>query len=425
MRRTRAVETDEIHIQNERGLGLPPVHDARVLQSCVMTAPPIGNLLTEARAAWSLDETDLAARAALDLESVRAALRGEADVSDLADVARALGGSMDDLLAGARFWEAPAVAFKSAAGRFELPLVRASLLRLSAAARDRAALAALLDLPAPAEPIARLEPLPLTEEVTVQAEELAKRVRRALGEGDEPIASIRQAMRRLGVSTFLTDLGSEAVDGLTWRDSEGFACAAANASARGGKLTALRMTFAHELCHALFDGTKLAAFGVVEQRAERAEGLEQRANAFAAHLLAPQDAVLRFLRERGLRAGEKPSAVHVRALSEHFGMGASAVAGHLVSCGVWKKLDMGRHHGLFTRDAIGEDSAELHPSDAEALVPIERRGELLELASMALERGEISVGRWREVLGIRAGGDWRRLLEERQVSCDVEHRSEV
>ena len=388
-----------------------------------MTAYPIGDLLAEARAAWSIDEADLAARAALDVETVRAALRGEADASDIADVARALGGTLDDVLAGTRFWEAPAVAFKTAAARFELPLVRASVLRVSATARDRAALAAMLDLPAPA--VADLEPVPLAEDVTAQAQALAERVRRALGRGRSAIASVRQAMRRLGIPTFLTDLGSEVVDGLTWRDDAGRACVAANASARGGKLTALRMTFAHELCHALFDGKKLAAFGVIEQRPERAEGIEQRANAFAAHLLAPRGAVLRFLRERGLREGEKPSPVHVRALSEHFAMGTSAVAGHLVSCGVWDKRDMGHYAWLFARDAVGEDNAELHPSDAESIVPIERRGDVLELASMALERGVITVGRWREVLGLRADSEWRRLLDEQLSGHDVEQRSAV
>src|SRR5262249_52409853 len=153
---------------------------------------------------------------------------------------------------------------------------------------DRAALAALVHLPAPPEPVAHLTPAPLAADIPAQAEELARRVRGALGEGEEPIASVRQTMRRLGIPTFLTDLGSEAVDGITWRDDEGRAHAAANVRARGGKLTALRMTFAHELCHALFDGSKLAPFGIVEQRTERGEGLEQRANAFAAYLLAPR-----------------------------------------------------------------------------------------------------------------------------------------
>jgi Zn-dependent peptidase ImmA (M78 family) len=389
-----------------------------------MTPEPIAGLLAEACSAWSIEATDLAARAGVEREVVHAALQGDVEVADLAAIVHALGGTLDDLLSGARFWEAPAVAFKSAGTTFELPLVRGALLRLSGAARDQVALGALLKR-SHLDGGDRLAPRPLAADVTAQAEALAQEVRAALGNEIEPIASVRDAMRRLGIPTFLTDFGSKDVDGVTWRDAEGRACVAANVGARGGKFTALRMTFAHELCHALFDGTKLTAFGVVEHRSERGEGLEQRANAFAAHLLAPRRAVHRFLRERGLGEGERPSAVHVRGLSDHFGMGVEAVAWHLVSCALWSRADPHRHSKLTSRDAIGEDNAELHPTDAEEIVPLERRGEILELATLALEGGEITVGRWRELLGVSAFDDWRRLLDELSVSCDVELRTAV
>lgn len=389
----------------------------------MVTAEQIAAFFTEACAAWSMDEASVAARAHLDQDAARAALAGDADASDIAAIARALGGTLDDVLAGRRFWEAPAVAFKNAPADFELPLVRAALLRLSGAARERAALTELLALPD--APTSALAPAPVAEHVTEQAADLARRVRSALDNEGEPIASIRQAMRRLGVWTFLTDFGTEDVDGLTWRDTSGRACCAANIRARGGKLTALRMTLAHELCHALFDGTKLCAFGVVENRSDHQEGIEQRANAFAAHLLAPETALHRFLRERGLRANEKPSAAHVRALSEHFGMGVEAVAGHLVSCSLWEKADRLRHRSLRTRDQVGKDNAELHSTPAEGQVALERRGDVLELATLALERDDITAGRWREILGLGPGGGWRELLDEQQIGRDVEQRSEV
>jgi Zn-dependent peptidase ImmA (M78 family) len=390
----------------------------------MVTAEQIASLLEQARAAWSFDEAELAARADLDGSSVHAALLGDADAADLAAVARALGGTLDDLLGGRRFWEAPAVAYKNAPSAFELPLVRAALLRVSAAARDRAALVQHLALPEPATAGSSvLDPVPVGANVQAQAEDLAAKVRDELANKGEPIASIRDAMRRLGVATFLTDIGTEAVDGMMWRDEHGCACAVANVSARRGKLTSLRMTFAHELCHALFDGTKRARFGLVERRTDLHEAEEQRANAFAAHLLAPRHAVLRFLRERGVQEGEKPAAMHVRALSEHFVLGVEAVAGHLVSCGLWAKADMLRHRGLVTRPALGEDNAELSPTPGEAAVPLERRGEVLTLATLALDRGEITVGRWRELLDLGPLGEWRLLLDEQQVSHDIEHRS--
>lgn len=390
----------------------------------MVTAQQIAELLHAACAAWSLDEASLAARARLDGPTVRVALRGEADVSDLDAVARALGGTLDDLLANRRFWEAPAVAFKNAPEAFERPLVRSALLRVAGAARDREALSAILSLPDPlAEAGLSFDPVAVEGDVTKQAELLAQRVRAALGNEREPVASVRGSMRRLGVWTFLTDFETEDVDGMMWRDSAGHACAAANVRARSRKLTALRMTLAHELCHALFDGTKLSDFGLVESRSDLQEAREQRANAFAAHFLAPREAVLRFLRDRGLRDGERPAAIHVRALSEHFGMGVEAFAGHLVSCGLWSKSDIYRYRHLVTRDAAGEDNAELYATPAEMRVPLERRGELLELATLALERGAISVGRWRELLALRASDDWRAILDEHRVNFDVEHRS--
>ena len=384
----------------------------------------IAELLEQARADWSLDERAIAERAGLDLEDARAALRGEADVSDLADVARALGGTLEDVLAGRRFWEAPAVAFSSAPVESDRHVVRETILRLSVAARDRASLAALLELPG--VDLARdgkLEPSAPRGEVASQAEDLARRARAVLGNEREPIVSVRAEMRRLGVPTFLADFGTDKVDGMAWRGLDGCPFVAANVRARGGKFSALRMTFGHELCHVLFDGTKLASFGLVERRSDYGDSLEQRANAFAAYFLAPRETVRRFLRERRWREGERPWPADIRALSEYFGMGVEAIAAHLVNCEVWGAEDMRRYRSLKTRDAAGEDDAELHPTDAEAQIACERRGELLDLATLALERGEISIGRFRELVALRRDDDWRALLEERDVAIDVEHRT--
>jgi hypothetical protein len=78
-----------------------------------------------------------------------------------------------------------------------------------------------------------------------------------------------------------------------------------------------------------------------------------------------------------------------------------------------------------TRDARGEDNAELYPTPAEELIPLERRGDILELASLALDRGAITVGRWRELLEVSAFDGWRALVDEQQVDRDVENRSTV
>ncbi len=386
--------------------------------------PPaeLGRLVREAREAWSLSKDDLARRARIELDVVDAAERGEADVSDFSSIAASLGGTLDDLLNGVAFWIAPAAAFKSSPDRIEPALLREGLLRLAAAARARVGLAELLQIPS-GDATACLAPTAIAENVVQQAEELASNARDCIGHSLEPIASVRAAMKRLGVATFLCDLGTSDVDGLMWRSSNGEKCAAANVRARGGKTTALRMTFAHELAHALFDGSRAQSIGLVEARTESKAGFEQRANAFAAHFLAPRHAVRRFLEERGLRQHEKPNRQHLLSLSAHFGMGVEALGWHLVTCRYWTAEDVVAHRGLTSHDQSGEDDMEHRPTPAEASVAIERRGEVLELATLALARGDITVGRWRELLDLDLSHAWRDLLAERQVDIDHEHRA--
>lgn len=388
-----------------------------------MTAEQIRAVLREACDAWGVDEQQVAARAGIDAEEVRRALTGDADTSELAAVAGALGGTLDDVLALRRFWDAPAAAFRNPPENVDKALVREALLRVASAARDRMALVRLLGLTeGPVD--ASLSPVPLADPLPLQAEELARQVRQALQNPRDPVISVRAALRRFGVSTFLTSFGTSAVDGFSWRHDDE-RVAAANAEARGGKITALRMTFAHELCHVLFDGTQRQPFGVVEQRHNQAEGLEQRANAFAAYFLAPRESVFSFLRERGLPDGAKPTSSDLRALARHFMVGVEAMAWHLVNCRLWELPDVSQHRHLFTGDARGEDNAELFATPGEDIVAYERRGEVLDLATTALERGVITVGRWREVLGLSIHDDWRRLLGERQVEVELEHHTKL
>lgn len=56
-----------------------------------------------------------------------------------------------------------------------------------------------------------------------------------------------------------------------------------------------RFTIAHELCHVLFDRTRARRLAHVSSGPWAAQGIEQRANAFAAYLLMPRALVLRHL----------------------------------------------------------------------------------------------------------------------------------
>ena len=384
----------------------------------MLTPAEIGRFLTEARETWGLDRDDVGALAGLDAATVGFAESGAADASDLADVALALGGTLDDVLAGRRFWTAPAAAFKNAPQGVDRANVRAALLRIAAAARALDAVREILGVPNTwRERGATLSPAPVAGDVTAQAESLASAVRTHLDNVLEPISSVRDAMAHLGVATFLSDFGTDRVDGMTWRAPDGSPCAAANVAARGGKRTALRMTFAHELCHALFDGSRLEPLGLVEGRgSERGDALEQRANAFAAHFLAPRRAVAIFLRDRGLGPDDKPTAQDLLASSRHFGMGLEAMGWHFVSCGAWERDDVRTHPRLAAQEFPGDDDAENHPLPEAAIVPLERRGQVLDLATLALSREQITVARWRELTGLGLGSAWMRLLESLDVA---------
>ncbi len=378
----------------------------------------IGRTLRRAREAWGLTPAELAQRSAISELKVRVAERsGRVPLTELAALATALGGGLDDLLAGREFWNAMSIALKSSEASFELALVRARVIALANAANIERALAQFLGLPSQWDKGAALGPVGLADDPIEQAEALATKVRRAVGAGNEPISSLRAFSARLGVVAFLTDLGTDAVDGLMWRERGAAPCIAANVAARGGASTAIRMTFAHELCHALFDRPKASAAGILEQRTDDAVDREQRANAFSAYLIAPRAAVLEALARLGCSSRELPTAQHLRSLAQYFGVGVEAMAYHLVNCRVWTREEALKRKTFSVPYASDDDREHAAPTPAEQMVALERRGRVLDLATQALALGKISVGRWRELVGLGLHGEWRMLLTERHVEA--------
>ena len=378
----------------------------------------IGRALRRARVAWGLSPAELAQRSAVSEVAVKVAERsGRVQLADLAALAAALGGSVDDLLAGREFWNAMSIALKTSEASFELSLVRARVITLANSANTEQALARFLGLPQQWDKGAALGPVGLEDDLTKQAEVLATKVRKAVDAHNEPISSLRAFSARLGVTAFLADLGTDVVDGLMWRERGAAPCIAANVAARGGTGTAIRMTFAHELCHALFDRPKASATGILEQRTDDAVGREQRANAFAAYLLAPRVAVLETLARLGCRSGDLPTAQHLRSLAQEFGMGVEAIAYHLVNCRVWTIKEALKRKTFSVPYASDDDREYTTPTTAEQMVPLERRGRVLDLATQALALKRISVSRWRELVGLGLHGDWGMLLSERRVEA--------
>jgi Zn-dependent peptidase ImmA (M78 family) len=152
--------------------------------------------------------------------------------------------------------------------------------------------------------------------------DLANRVRYTLGLGESPIPSMRalaeETLRIPVVQTRLDErIAGATVDFGTRR------AVVINISGMNSQAMVRRSTVAHELCHILFDpASKLDTLRVDEydelnRRADTlADPVEQRANAFAVQLLAPQEAVVERFKSRNEDL--------LTAVLDHFGLSFTA-----------------------------------------------------------------------------------------------------
>jgi Zn-dependent peptidase ImmA (M78 family) len=129
---------------------------------------------------------------------------------------------------------------------------------------------------------------------------LADQLRETLGLGVRPIESMRDLLEReLQIPVIQADLGNW-IAGATI-ETEGRRAIVVNLTGRNQNAFMRRSTLAHELCHILFDpqqqlhDLRVDEYADLEKRADQlTDPVEQRANAFAVQLLAPQDAARRF-----------------------------------------------------------------------------------------------------------------------------------
>src|SRR5437764_1068168 len=114
----------------------------------MVSAQQIAKAIGEARRAWALTQKQLAQRAGVEEREVRTAEKsGQVDASTLGLLAKALGGSLSDLLDGRPFWQAPAVAFKSTPGEVDPVQVWSGLVRVAGAAHEHDSLCRFMGLP--------------------------------------------------------------------------------------------------------------------------------------------------------------------------------------------------------------------------------------------------------------------------------------
>lgn len=152
--------------------------------------------------------------------------------------------------------------------------------------------------------------------------ELADAVRHQLGFGIEPILSMRElAEDVLGVPVIQARL-NDRIAGATVESSARRAIVL-NLNGLNAEAMVRRSTVAHELCHLLFDPSqdlddlRVDEYAELDQRPDqRTDPVEQRANAFAVQLLAPQQEAV----ERYLTSGDDLFA----AVLDHFGVSFTA-----------------------------------------------------------------------------------------------------
>lgn len=138
--------------------------------------------------------------------------------------------------------------------------------------------------------------------------ELADMFRRRVNLGGSPIPSMRDLVEHsLAVPVIQAPLGDH-IAGATLQAEGTRRAIVLNINGKNLDACVRRSTMAHELCHLLFDPNpqlqdlRVDEYAELDQRDDtRADPVEQRANAFAVQLLAPQaDAVARYQSANGL-----------------------------------------------------------------------------------------------------------------------------
>jgi Zn-dependent peptidase ImmA (M78 family)/transcriptional regulator with XRE-family HTH domain len=234
------------------------------------------------------------------------------------------------------------------------------------------------------------------------ADHLAALVRTQLGLGDEPISSMLSLVRdRLNIEVHFTNTLWSRIDGAS-ASTERARGILVNLAEDGRRWWRTRTTLAHELCHLLYDGGALAGtrggplliFSPAARRSGPSEDgyeprfgqghtsflkIEQRANAFAAYLLAPPTGV------RGLFAESEPARTceTVSRVARHFGL--SPLTAINVLKNVYRWSDQDRYVLMDEIDAEGLELDREHPDVVAALPPED--AELRALSDAAVSAG--------------------------------------
>lgn len=231
---------------------------------------------------------------------------------------------------------------------------------------------------------------------------LAARVRERLGLPPVIGSLVRDVTDPLGIIVVRAPFHDPVVDAVsTWTPSSGAVIVINEDSPHGRGEYALRVTLAHEICHLLFDRKKMRDVGSLceldrpEYSAwpEEQESIERRARAFQAELIAPVELV----RAEWNALGNPSGRDAIVALSNHFGLGAVAMAWQLEHATGHRESSVPGLTASLATDKWTEQAELVTPTEPASVSPA-RRAILLGLVEQAWSTGELSSSWARELL---------------------------
>ena len=222
----------------------------------------------------------------------------------------------------------------------------------------------------------------------VRARQLAIDTRQRLGLQSTEYCDVDRALTTLGVTCVKRPLQSN-MSGATMK-TEKVRLILVNTSKTLGHQ---HFTIAHELFHVLYDENLTTTACKVESF-ESASQSEQVADAFAVHLLMPEDAVFNQLRIRGWQGGEVTIADVVH-LEQYFAVSRKSLCWRLEDL---RLITRGQEESLCrnvvqSARELGKDLALYRPTGATKLV-----SDYAEKAAEALRRDLITEARYEELL---------------------------
>jgi Zn-dependent peptidase ImmA (M78 family) len=247
---------------------------------------------------------------------------------------------------------------------------------------------------------------------------LAERTRKKLDLAGPIRSMVRDVTNPLGVFVVPLPFRDRFIDAVSsWSRETGAVIVVNSDSPRTTSPLGLRVALAHEVCHLLFDRSKMTGIRhfceVDKPRGKKSgwprdqESIERRARAYQAELIAPQ---LDVWEAWGESSG--PARERLAALCGHFGLGPEPTAWQLKNGGGPALL-----HGSLPRISTSAnewtEEDELAPEADAAEVAEVRRGQLLRLVKSAYLDGRLSSSWAREVLrlGVGAWDQMRRQWE--------------